>query len=449
MSHSIGSLEKELLGLLGPGRDSQIAARYYGFDGRGGKTLMSVGEEYRLTRERVRQIVEKMKGRFSDQRPISPILDRTVALVANRLPAAASEIEAELKLQGLSSSLFRLEGVIKAAELLGKPVQFVITAGVAGKRIVHAQGSPSGRTIIRIARRLIAHRGMATVSDVVVKVRGVMSGPCDKNLVAIALAQEKGFAWLDRSAGWFWLSESRINPVLSRIRKILSVAKAVEVSELAAGIARDFRMDDFSPPKRVLLEFCRQAPGLQVRDSTIKANPEIKPDQVLTQSEKDIGQILAEHGGTLATWELKSICFGIGINRACLFRSLLYSPIISEEAGGLYRLIGSKEKTWYCATHRRRRAKPKIQSEYPSSIDTTVFPSGLLQVQQVSTILGISPRAVHYHAKSGSLKGKKIGSKHWHFHILDVYEFKQRINALKLKGLSRIRLTPSDDSPVS
>src|SRR5215467_3804712 len=51
------SLERELLDLLGGGRDARIAARYHGFDGRGGETLQSVGNAFGITRERVRQIV--------------------------------------------------------------------------------------------------------------------------------------------------------------------------------------------------------------------------------------------------------------------------------------------------------------------------------------------------------------------------------------------------------
>jgi hypothetical protein len=343
MRLSKGSLENELIGFLGAGRDSQIAVRYYGFDGCGGRTLLSVGGEYGLTRERVRQIVDATAGWLSGRRPISPMLDRAIAFVASRLPAAAGEIEAELNSKGLTSNCFRLEGVIRAAELLGKPVQFVITE-VSGKRIVHAQDSSSIGTVIRIARRLIVHRGMATVSDVVAKARSVEFRPCDGNLVALILALQKGFAWLDRSAGWFWLSDSANNPALNRIRKILSVANPVKISEIGPGIARDYRMDGFSPPKRVLLEFCRQAPGLQVRNSIVTADPEINPDDVLTQSEKHIVRILADHNGILARWELKSLCLDMGMNRATLFHCLEYSPIISECAGGLCKLIGSGEK---------------------------------------------------------------------------------------------------------
>jgi hypothetical protein len=45
MMHSRLTLERELRNLLGTGRNALIAARYYGFDGRGGESLQSVGNE--------------------------------------------------------------------------------------------------------------------------------------------------------------------------------------------------------------------------------------------------------------------------------------------------------------------------------------------------------------------------------------------------------------------
>ena len=51
------SLERELLRLLGTGRNARIAARCIGFDGRGGESFQRVGKSFGLTRERIRQIV--------------------------------------------------------------------------------------------------------------------------------------------------------------------------------------------------------------------------------------------------------------------------------------------------------------------------------------------------------------------------------------------------------
>ena len=94
MVHSGITLERELRELLGTGRDALIAARYYGFDGRGGSSLQAVGNEIGVTRERVRQIVRAVSESLSTRRVVSPTFDRAVAFVADRMPAAAGEIEA-------------------------------------------------------------------------------------------------------------------------------------------------------------------------------------------------------------------------------------------------------------------------------------------------------------------------------------------------------------------
>jgi hypothetical protein len=351
------TLERELRALLGTGRNARIAARYYGFDGRGGESLQTVGNEIGLTRERVRQIATAASKCLNTGPPVSPTLDRTIAFVVDRMPAAAEEIEAKLRSQRLTSGLFRLEGVIKAAELLGRRLPFSITE-VKGERIVHARDIKSVDTIVRIARRVIAHWGMATLSGVAARVRNVGSGVFDRNLVASVLACQGGFRWLDRSAGWFWLSDTPTNPVLSRIRKIVSIANPICVSKLKAGIARDHTMKSFSAPQRVLLEFCRQAPGLHVYDNIIDAKPEINSDDVLSQTERDIVRMLSEHGRTLALSEFKSICLEMGVNHKTFYHYLVYSPIISKDAQGLYGLIGLARNLGGNYGHRGRPSRP-------------------------------------------------------------------------------------------
>jgi hypothetical protein len=236
------TLERELRELLGTGRNALIAARYYGFDGRGGSSLQAVGNEIGVTRERVRQIVSAVSESVSIRRAVSPTFDRTIAFVADRMPATVEEIEAGLRSQRLTSGLFRLEGVVKAAELLGKRLPFSI-AEVKGERLVYPRDVPSAVTIVGMARRLICRWGMTTLSEVVAGVRKVESGVCDRKLVASALVRLRGFHWLDESAGWFWLSDTLYNPVLKRTRKILSIANPLHISELWAGIGRGPRTD--------------------------------------------------------------------------------------------------------------------------------------------------------------------------------------------------------------
>jgi hypothetical protein len=253
-------------------------------------------------------------------------------------------IEAELRSEGLASGVFRLEGIVKAVELLGRRLPFSITE-VRGERLVHARDIPSVGTIVLIARRAVAHWGIATLPGVAEKVRNIEPG-VDASLIASVLACQRDFHWLDRLAGWFWLSHNRNNPVLHRIRKIVSVANPIRASELRAGIARGFRVKGFSPPGSVLLEFCRQAPGLHVYDKTIEAKPRVNVDNVLSQTEKKMLRVLSEHGGTMTVSELISIGLGMAVRRTTFYQCLFHSPIISRSANGLYGLIGIWREPW-------------------------------------------------------------------------------------------------------
>src|SRR6202171_1861064 len=230
-------LERELLDLLGTGRKAHIAARYYGVDGLGGGSLRTIGMEFGLTYETVRQIAMEASKPLDAWRSFAPTLDRIIAFVAHRTPARAGEIEAELRSHGLTSGAFRLEGIIKIAELLERHLPFTIT-DIRRERVVHAGDVQAFAPVVRIARRAIGRWGMASIPDVAAEVRCVESDLCERKPIARVLACQKAFPWLDRSAQWFWFSDVLNNPVLNRIRKILSVANPIGVSELSVGGTR-------------------------------------------------------------------------------------------------------------------------------------------------------------------------------------------------------------------
>jgi hypothetical protein len=337
-------LENELLDLLGGGRDARITARFYGLDGLAGETLQSLGNSFGVTRERIRQIVAAASARLRTGRPVAQALDRAIAFVADHIPAAtgvidAGVIEAEMRSKGLTASLFRIESLVKAAELMGKRLPFTITR-VSGERLVHAQNIPSVLSIVHLARRVVARYGVTTVSNVVAKLRKKPRGVSSRELVANVLACERSFLWLDSSREWFW-SETGINPVLHRIRKVLAVVNLVHASDLMVGIGRSPRMKDFSLPIAVLLEFCRQAPGLNICGDTIVAKESINPNEVLSHTERQIVHTLSQNGGTLTVSELNSVCLRMGLNQTTCYLYLVHSPFISKYQHNRYGLIGS------------------------------------------------------------------------------------------------------------
>jgi len=334
-------LESELLSLLGGDEKARIVARYCGFDGLGGATLQAVGAEFGITAERVRQIVgEVVRRRAHDLSP-APILKKALAFIAAHTPGFAGDIERELASAGLSTRPFRIEGIIRAAELFAGTVPFSLTE-TEKARLVHSLSPQALDAIIKVARRAVERRGLATLDTVSAELREVAPEAAASRLIADVLNGAENIRWLDVSAGWFWLPDVPRNPLVRRVRKILSVANPVRAAELCAGVARESSLRSYSPPTAVLLELCRQIPGLRVCGESIQADPGISPHEVLGELEEAIVDILASHGGVMRRADLCTICRERGLKRSSFYSALSHSPVIAPYPAGLLGLIGTE-----------------------------------------------------------------------------------------------------------
>ena len=148
------------------------------------------------------------------------------------------------------------------------------------------------------------------------------------------------FAWLDQATGWFWL-HSKKNRIVNPIRKVLAVSEQIEVAELRTQIARHHRMQGYAPPRRVLLELCRQLPGCQVVNTSIRAVPPIDWRSVLRKVERTMVRVLKERGPIMPRPLLEEACVRLGILRATFYAYLSYSPVIARFASGVYGLPGA------------------------------------------------------------------------------------------------------------
>src|SRR5262249_24810865 len=152
------------------------------------------------------------------------------------------------------------------------------------------------RRIIVLARKSVGRFGVTTVADVAARTNEASSSAVSAEFVTGVLEGQQGFEWLDRDAGWFWFRTLTKNRMLSRIRKILSIADAVDVGELRSGIARHHQMAGYAPPKRVLLELCRHLSYCQVDGSFVRAMPALDWQTILRGTELTMAKILKEHG---------------------------------------------------------------------------------------------------------------------------------------------------------
>ena len=91
------------------GNKQKIIARRYGWDSLGGATLKTVGDEFGVTRERVRQICDRLVGHLTSRPVFLPAFDRVVGLAAEKMPERADQIEKSLLEAGYTEGIFRLE----------------------------------------------------------------------------------------------------------------------------------------------------------------------------------------------------------------------------------------------------------------------------------------------------------------------------------------------------
>jgi len=330
-------LEKALFTVPRVDRDDSIVARHYGFDGRGGADFQRIGNEFGLTRERVRQIVFAADPLRQILFTGSPTLDRVIASIAAAIPAAAADIETNLQVAGLTSKPFRVEGIVNVAGLLRRGVPFRIGTWNQTRFVVSASWPRLG-DFLTLARRDVRRHGMARIADFESSSHSAAGAQREARLIEDILSGQCDFRWLDRGSGWFWLADTPRNRAVCRVRKMLAVANPLAVSELRAGLAR---MGSPLAPEKTLLELCRQIDGLSVRGELIYAEPGIESRDVLNKTERDIFQLLSQNDGCMSNSELISQSSELGIKRPTFYQCVTHSPIVERYNGSNYRLIGS------------------------------------------------------------------------------------------------------------
>jgi hypothetical protein len=319
-------------------RDAEILHRLYGWDGLGPRTLESIGQEYGITRERVRQISARLKKHLGGTK-ISDleIVTRAISHAASRCPCPADLIEQELCDLWISEKPFRLEGLLSACALSGGNPPFEITL-IEGVRFVGPSSTTGlGRSILHLARRLVEHWGCTTVVEL------CEQSCATEDFVRQVLQVSSRFDWLYQDKRWFRFMAQRRNRLVNQIRKILSVTNPIDIGELRSAVGRHHRMAGFAPPREVLLELCNRLPDCVVVGRKVSAWPPIETTAVLSENELILLGALKRLGTITSREELEEYCMEAGMNRNSFDIYLTYSPIIARYGKGVYGLVGSEE----------------------------------------------------------------------------------------------------------
>jgi len=333
------SVEEELNDILSAASGTarpQIVMAWLGFEGRGPLTLQEVGDLFGITRERVRQIVAKHQKGVGD-RPYAPVLTRSLREI--RPMVLADDLEDKLVEGGLTQPGTRMETLLRAAEFLHITTAFRVEQLGLKRALVSDGVLEMVISVTRTSAALCSRWGLSTVAEVEASASN-RHGSLGFD-ARTAIGSIPGVEWLDSERNWFWI-RGRRNRLLNNLAKISSVAETLTLGELRSALARHHRSHGFAPPRRILRSLLESTPGHKLTGESVTFENTPSAADILGEVEHAIVSVLQESAsGVMPRDELEAKCLARGINRSTFYVYLMYSPLITRFARGVYGLVGS------------------------------------------------------------------------------------------------------------
>ena len=380
--HSFGFLDLELLslleGLVSP-QKRQIAVRYYGWDGQGGTTLEEVGEEFGFTRERIRQIVSRIQLPWGTHKEtLLSSLGNAFRVACTTLPCRAEFAEEAILEAGLVSKPFRLEGLLNAAELLANNPRLKIVRWEKTRLLVADDDRKVVSAILSEARKRISHYGVTSIRFLTAGLEKQSLTLSPKQLGSL-VSLLPGFVWLDDAKEWFWSASVPRSALLTRLRKVLAVARELSLSDAHKAVLRDTRMRQVELPEDVFRRLCEELIELcDVDGNVLHADASLRPELELSEVEQTLFDVLHMNGGVLGRSALRHHCCSLrGMNSHTFERYLSESPIIITHGTSVYGLVGSlfDSVNWVKSEDRKQRPE-QSQNDVSSLCLGDDFPIG-------------------------------------------------------------------------
>ncbi len=327
---------------------------------RAGKTLATVGVEFNLTRERVRQIAEAFEAVFRRSPAISPSLDRALEAVARIAPCDVEEANEQLgRFLGDGAGV---ESLISWAAIIGNSATGLRTHRVRRRLrgnlvdvtlVEHTQTLSWLRPLINHVSRDTLMFGCTNVLRIAGHLAISEEVAPGRESIESALEGNEHFRWLDKETGWFTLGDSAGSSIANRVRKIMAVAQThVGADEIAGALAGDdLMMYRYSrvlglsvPPVHVLRELFSTWPWLKVvQRGRFMAGPSFDAKGVLSDAEALAANIIGQHDGVACRFELRDgIMNSLHLTNMAVSVMLGSSPIFVRLEHGLYSLIGRR-----------------------------------------------------------------------------------------------------------
>jgi hypothetical protein len=186
----------------------------------------------------------------------APVLERALAIIAERLPATESEIRARLVRRGFGADLPDLREIERAARRVERRAGFVVLRRHGAAIAVRREDFEAAQRLVAVTKRLATEWGPISVEDLLSRV------PCDRTLAVEVLSALPSLHWLDRARAWVWMSSER-GKFVRVIGELLRARSPRPAAELAAIVFRRSTLGSV-PPVDVLAAALEWVPEVRV-----------------------------------------------------------------------------------------------------------------------------------------------------------------------------------------
>jgi len=339
LSESLGAsnLEDELVGLANAvttPRNSQLVCKLWGWTGGGRRTLESIGEEYGLTRERARQISDRVMRQIRDCLPSTRWVNAALELAQSQCPIMSHSLAVSLKDAAVSREDFDPTGLASACDVLGLKFGLVLFRGIGLYDLETAQNA--FRDILRSARRSTGANGCVNFDALYDE----LALPEERREAYRRVIGEANLVeWLDAQHQWLMFRGRARNRLFNLVAKVLSVSPTINLGDLRRAVARSRRLE-IAPPAMVIGEFVKVT-GIGIVTNNVVQATRVFPGTIEEGSaEATMIRVIRDNGPVLDWETLIELCVEAGMNRTTASIYLSVSPIVARLAKGVYALVG-------------------------------------------------------------------------------------------------------------
>lgn len=313
-------------------RQAHALALRLGFDGAGTRTLAEAGEAVGYTRERVRQLEQRLREHARRVPPSLPVTRCAVEMLARSAPTSKASAARVLAVNGLVSPRFDVAGIIATADLL----RIEHDLELLGAALLRGRDAELVPQALASARRVQRSDGVASLARVQ---RELHEAESCEGLRRLFDAQ-RDVVWLDDARSWFVVRgvRSRVAPIL---RKMLTVTATLTLHEVELGMRRAFKPVDV--PLHIVAPLCERYPWIVVdrRTQIVTRKVTFDAERELTPVERQLADLFSRHGPELSFAKTIELGSRVGLSRPTIGVYLTRSPLFERVHRGRYVLRGS------------------------------------------------------------------------------------------------------------